>query len=126
MPSFEYNETLCPLLCLPGNIRNLIYSCIYHPRYARIRYEPHEHRRRQKNNVKFVEHIVGGQWVMWCSEAAFLANGRLVPDRWGPAPIWRACRRLNDETSLFLYSSNIFTWGNIWEMRHWLKERLPI
>ena len=67
-------------------------------------------------------------WRMACDVvlgSAFLANVRLIPDPYGPAPIWRACRRLNAESLLFLYSSNIFTWGNIWEMRKWLKERLP-
>jgi len=124
--AFIRNQKCSPLLRLPTEMRNKICDLVLAKQYIHIHYKPHVHRYRQKNHVRYKEHIPGG----WLHEA--YPEDEFTSSREKQYKMKRTsqltilsgvCRQLYHDTALYHFSGNIFSFGNSWEMKKFLKER---
>lgn len=114
------NFATSPLLRLPPEIRNRIYSLALGPHRIVVRYIPHEHYYKTIKKQRYPMHYGGGLYNR-CASRDFLKEG----SRSLRLGLLRSCRQIYGEVALLPYSLNKFAFGNDWEMKRCMHTLRP-
>ena len=112
-------------------------------RHIRTNDKPHEHRKRQKNYVRYHEHIPGGLWSdkaprdpqgfpthpSWTfsdqDPNVFADEGPSYPDWKQMCELYRVCRSFYAHFSMMYWTHNVFSFDSVWVTRKWLESVKP-